>query len=176
MRGGDELFSNIKSLVPNNTIVKKVSNIKRLKADIQKHKNEYLCFDFTFILEVFPQLDDIRPLFENVNVVLAEEIIHNLTALKDQNDLSARYAFNVLDRITQIGNVIIIPKTGAAIQFKQYLFELRLSYKNPLHHWLAYYSKYQSTYKEQQLLLFTNKTEAANVAKQSGLHVIVYTK
>ncbi|MEX3623789.1 hypothetical protein [Viridibacillus arvi] len=156
------------------TYITKVKTISKLEKYIIKYKNKYLCFDLDFLIEVFPRLQNIDELFMNRTVVLSEETIFRLITLKKEKNLSANYTFNILDLITQIGNVIVIPTTTQDFIFKDYLQQLNLQYQEPLHHCLAYYSKFQSKLKDQELVLFTNSIESKRIAKGIGLNTIVY--
>lgn len=122
-----------------------------------KETGKYIGFDLPFILENAHKIE--FELLKNVKVVIIADLVHSLLELRRKKDFKAKYAFNLIDEISKIGNLTVIPETSYPYELKQYLYEWKLSFNNPLHQVLGYYLKVHEELDFDILLLTTESIE-----------------
>lgn len=154
--------------------LKQANSLSKVEKYILKYNKNHICFDLDFIVEVLPRLKNIDRLFKNCTLVLTEEIIHNLLVLKRQKHISARYAFNIIDQITQIGNLLIIPTTSKISMFKEYVYGQGMDYNELESRTLAYYAMFQSKFSKDKIVLFTKDKLISQLAINIGLYHVYY--
>lgn len=128
------------------------------KAILQaKEQGKYIGFDLSFLLNYAHKIE--YEILQNVKVVIPASIIRNLLEQKEKRDFKAVYALNFIDEISKRGKLTVIPETQYPHKFKEYLYEWKLSYKNPFHQVLGYYLKLHEELDFDILLLTEEDTE-----------------
>jgi hypothetical protein len=134
-----------------------------------KKSGKYIGFDLSFALENAHKLDS--QLFQNVKVVLTEELIRSLLQLKTEKNFKANYCLNQINAISQVGKLIVIPETKYPIRFKEYLLEWKLTDRNPLHRIIGYYLKLQSE-RDCEIVLLTNESIDESLKNSLPLQIL----
>lgn len=127
------------------------------------------CADIHFFMNILEESH--LPLFHEVKIMVSEEMMKVLIEQRSSNILSkrnkAKHALHLLNELSVIGEIMLIPSTSQHDQFNFYCYQQSLDYKQPADRILGYYTKW----KEEglyRLLFVTGDKKAYKQAKKKG--------
>ncbi|MDK7667439.1 hypothetical protein [Cytobacillus oceanisediminis] len=144
---------------------------KTVKETIQFCSN----FDYIFCTDMHFFMNDLQeshlPLFHGVKIMVSEEMMKILTEQRKSSVITkrkkARHALRLLNELSVIGEILLIPSTSQHDQFNFYCYRLSLDYKQPSDRILGYYLKWneEGLYR---LLFVTSDKKTYKQAKRKG--------
>jgi hypothetical protein len=145
---------------------------KTVKETVQFCTNfDYIfCADMHFFMNILQESH--LPLFHGVKIMISEEMTKILTEQRKSSVFTkrkrCRHALRLLNELSVIGEILLIPSTSQHDQFNFYCYRQSLDYKQPSDRILGYYLKWheEDLY---QLLFVTSDKRTYKQAKGKGL-------